>query len=243
MPCITRHDLARPWEQHAVSDIPARSSHTRPGIPPSRAEAVLDSIRRAILSGELKPGQALVEAELAERLQVSKTPVREALKTLAGSGLVTTSAYKGAVVREVDRSHARCVYDMRLLLEPAAAARSTTAERIGRDAKVALGQADAASDAAERSLANRAFHRALYSGCGNPLLVESLDELSDQTALLSSAAWSRQPFWKLEAVEHHAILEAAEARDARLVADLMHDHISSFMARNFPEDGGGPSTS
>jgi DNA-binding GntR family transcriptional regulator len=227
---------SRPWEQRNVSDTLAHRSQTRPGVPPSRAEAVLDSIKHAILTGELKPGQALLEADLAEKLQVSKTPVREALKTLAGSGLVTTSAYKGAAVREVDQAHARCVYDMRLLLEPAAAARSTTAERIGRDAKEALDQADRAADTAERSLANRAFHRALYSGCGNPLLVKSLDELRDQTALLSSAAWSMQPSWKWEAAEHRAILQAAEARNAQLVRDLMRSHISSFVARNFPED-------
>jgi DNA-binding GntR family transcriptional regulator len=197
---------------------------------------VLDSLKHAILTGELTPGQALVEADLAERLHVSKTPVREALKALAASGLVTTSAYKGAVVREVDQAHARCVYDMRLLLEPAAAARSAAAGRVGQDAAEALDQADRAADTADRSLANRAFHRALYAGCGNPLLVKSLDDLRDQTALLSSAAWSRQPSWELEAAEHRAILEAAADRDADLVRDLTYRHISSFVARNFPED-------
>ncbi|CAG7648466.1 GntR family transcriptional regulator [Actinacidiphila bryophytorum] len=220
-----------------MSDTLAHSSQSpRPGIPPSRAEAVLGSLKHAILTGELKPGQALVEADLAERLQVSKTPVREALKALAASGLVTTSAYRGAVVREVDQAHARCVYDMRLLLEPAAAARSAAAGRVGQDAAEALDQADRAADTADRSLANRAFHRALYAGCGNPLLVKSLDDLRDQTALLSSAAWSRQPSWELEAAEHRAILEAAAARDAALVQDLTYRHIDSFVARNFPED-------
>ncbi|CAG6398980.1 GntR family transcriptional regulator [Streptomyces cocklensis] len=219
-----------------MPDTLAHSGGPHPGVPPSRSEAVLDSLKHAILTGELKPGQALVEADLAERLHVSKTPVREALKTLAASGLVTTSAYKGAAVREVDQAHARCVYDMRLLLEPAAAARSATSERIGQDAREALERADRAADTAERSLANRAFHRALYSGCGNPLLVKSLDDLRDQTALLSSAAWSRQPSWELEAAEHRAILQAAEAGDAELVRDLMHRHIASFVARNFPED-------
>jgi DNA-binding GntR family transcriptional regulator len=197
---------------------------------------VLESIKHAILSGQLKPGQALIEAELAERLGVSKTPVREALKTLVGSGLVILSRYKGAAVREVDQAHARCVYDMRLLLEPAAAARATAAGRIRQDAHDALDRADQAADAAERSLANRAFHRALYAGCGNPLLVQSLDDLRDQTALMSTAAWSTRPSWELEAAEHRAILQAAEAGDAELVSDLMHSHIGSFVARNFPEE-------
>ena len=83
---------------------------------PSRTVAVLDAIKHAILTGELKPGQSLVETDLAATLGVSKTPVREALKTLAGAGLVTMSPYRGAVVRMVDDEHARHIYDLRLLL-------------------------------------------------------------------------------------------------------------------------------
>lgn len=226
-----------------MSDALADSSRSRPGALPSRTEAVLDAVRRAILGGELKPGQSLVETELAELLGVSKTPVREALKTLAGSGLVVMSPYKGASVREVDRAHARCVYEMRLLLEPAAAARAVTAARgrpvavetLAGAAREALALADRARGPVERSLANRAFHRALYAGCGNPLLVRSLDELRDQTALLSGAAWAVQPSWEQEALEHRAILAAAEAGAPDRVRQLMSGHIGAFAARNFPE--------
>src|SRR6516164_6541602 len=83
------------------------------GALPSRTVAVLEAIKHAILSGELRPGQSLVETDLAEVLGVSKTPVREALKTLAGAGLVTMSPYKGATVRVVDDEQARHVYDAR----------------------------------------------------------------------------------------------------------------------------------
>ncbi|NJP46333.1 GntR family transcriptional regulator [Actinacidiphila epipremni] len=208
----------------------------RPGVlPPSRTEAVLETIKHAILIGELKPGQALVEAELAERLGISKTPVREALKTLAGSGLVEMLPYRGVTVRRVDTALARAVYDMRLLLEPVAAARATASGRVTDEAASALDLADGAEDAADRSLANRAFHRALYAGCGNPLMVKALDDLRDQTALVSSAAWSRQPSWEQEAREHREILAAARAGDSDLVRALMRGHISAFVARNFPE--------
>ena len=94
------------------------------GALPSRTVAVLEAIKHAILTGELRPGQALVETDLAEVLGVSKTPVREALKTLAGAGLVTMNPYKGAAVRVVDDEQARHVYDARLLLEPEALARA-----------------------------------------------------------------------------------------------------------------------
>ncbi len=156
------------------------------GALPSRTVAVLEAIKHAILTGELKPGQALVETDLAEVLGVSKTPVREALKTLAGAGLVTMNPYKGAAVRVVDDEQARHVYDARLLLEPEALARVVIRGHDWQAARQALARADQAADQAERSLANRDFHRELYAGCGNPLLVRMLDDLRDQTALVSA---------------------------------------------------------
>src|SRR3954447_7665744 len=86
----------------------------------SRTGLVVQALRLAILSGELAAGQPLVEADLAERFGISKTPVREALKTLSGAGLVTMSEYRGAVVRVVDPHMAYNVFDMRALLDPTA---------------------------------------------------------------------------------------------------------------------------
>jgi DNA-binding GntR family transcriptional regulator len=212
------------------------------GALPSRTVAVLEAIKHAILTGELRPGQALVETDLAEVLGVSKTPVREALKTLAGAGLVTMNPYKGAAVRVVDDELARHVYDARLLLEPEALARAVTRGHDWRPAHAALTRADHALDQAERSLANRDFHRELYAGCGNPLLIKMLDDLRDQTALVSVAAWRHEPDWLLdgttpswehEAAEHRTVLRAAEDGDAERAAALLRGHITSFVARNF----------
>jgi len=212
------------------------------GALPSRTVAVLEAIKHAILTGELRPGQALVETDLAEVLGVSKTPVREALKTLAGAGLVTMNPYKGAAVRVVDDELARHVYDARLLLEPEALARAVTRGHDWRPAHAALTRADHAPDQAERSLANRDFHRELYAGCGNPLLIKMLDDLRDQTALVSVAAWRHEPDWLLkgttpswehEAAEHRTVLRAAEDGDAEHAAALLRGHITSFVARNF----------
>jgi DNA-binding GntR family transcriptional regulator len=211
------------------------------GALPSRTVAVLEAIKHAILTGELKAGQALVETDLAEVLGVSKTPVREALKTLAGAGLVTMNPYKGAAVRVVDDEQARHVYDARLLLEPEALARAVAGGHDWRPAHQALARADSARDQAERSLANRDFHRELYAGCGNPLLVRMLDDLRDQTALVSAAAWRHEPdwlptpSWEHEATEHRAVLRAAEDGDAQRAAGLLRGHITAFVTRNFPE--------
>jgi DNA-binding GntR family transcriptional regulator len=207
------------------------------GAIPLRTAAVLDAIKRAILAGELQPGQSLVEADLAQALGVSKTPVREALKTLAGAGLVTMSPYRGAAVRVIDGEQAYAIYDMRLLLEPEAVRRSVGHGGDLDAAGEALDRADASSGEAERSLANREFHRALYAGCGNPLLVGVLDDLRDQTALISAAAWQQQPSWRQEAGEHRAILAAAAAGDATRASTLLAAHIGSFTARHFSGTG------
>jgi DNA-binding GntR family transcriptional regulator len=212
------------------------------GALPSRTVAVLEAIKHAILAGELKPGRPLVETDLANVLGVSKTPVREALKTLAGAGLVTMSPYRGAVVRVVNDEAARHVYDARLLIEPEALRRAVTAGHDWQPAHVALARARQARDQAERSLANRDFHRELYHGCGNPLLISMLDDLRDQTALVSAAAWRHEPdwlevpSWEHEAAEHRAVLLAAEDGDADRAADLLRGHITSFVERNFPTE-------
>jgi DNA-binding GntR family transcriptional regulator len=198
---------------------------------PSRTGLVVEALRRAILTGELPAGQALVEADLARRFGISKTPVREALKTLVGAGLVTMSEYKGATVRVVDENMANNVFDVRTLLEPVAVAR--TVER-GLDvelAQSALDRASAATDEAERSLANRDFHQLLYSNCGNDILVDMLNGLREQTALITVNTWTQKPSWEHEATEHAAILAAARAGDSGLAAELVLTHIRSFETR------------
>ncbi|MFG3585308.1 GntR family transcriptional regulator [Streptomyces sp. NPDC047990] len=208
---------------------------------PSRTQFVQEGIKHRILTGQLTPGQALVESELAAQFGVSKTPVREALKTLAGTGLVVMNQYKGVTVRMVDADMAREVYDVRLLLEPEALRRSVLRGASLAAAQDALTRADDASDTAERSLANREFHRALYTSCGNPLLGRMLDEVRDQAALVSAVAWAADPSWEREADEHREILRLALAEDADGAARALHSHIESFVRRAFPpaqEEGG-----
>ncbi|MDQ0944363.1 GntR family transcriptional regulator [Streptomyces sp. V1I1] len=203
---------------------------------PSRTQYVLEAVKHAILTGRLRPGQALVETELAAQFGVSKTPVREALKTLAGTGLVVMSQYKGATVRTVDAAMAREVYDVRLLLEPEALRRSVERAADLEAAREALLKADDSADRAERSLANREFHRALYLSCGNPLLTRMLDDVRDQAALVSTVAWAADPSWEREAAEHREILRLALTGDAQGAARALHEHIAAFVRRAFPEE-------
>jgi DNA-binding GntR family transcriptional regulator len=204
---------------------------------PSRTQYVLETIKHGILTGRLQPGQALVETELAAQFGVSKTPVREALKTLAGTGLVVMSQYKGVTVRTVDAEMARQVYDVRLLLEPQALRRTIAGRASLEAAREALTRADAAADRADRSLANRDFHRALYAPCGNPLLARMLDDLRDQAALVSAVVWQAMPSWEREANEHREILARALEGDVDGAGWLLHRHIENFVGRAFPEVG------
>jgi len=216
-------------------------------LPASRTELVLEEIRRAILARELLPGQPLVEMELAQRLGVSKTPVREALKLLSGTGLVTFNPYKGASVCVVDRGLVKDVYDVRLLLEPEAVRRSVLAgdQALLAEARQAL---DSAAQAIERgehaglSLLNRAFHRALYQGCGNPLLIGVLDDLRDRGALISVVGWQSTPSWRPENEEHRAVLAKAEAGDADGAAELTGQHITGLLARIMTAIDADPAT-
>lgn len=198
---------------------------------PSRTALVAEALRRSILTGELAAGQPLVETDLARRFGISKTPVREALKTLVGAGLVTMSEYKGAVVRVVDETMATNVFDVRTLLEPVAVARTVENGLDVDRAQNALDRAAAATDEAERSLANRDFHQLLYSNCGNDILIDMLNGLREQTALITVNTWTQKPSWEHEATEHAEILAAARAGDSGLAAELVLNHIRRFEAR------------
>jgi DNA-binding GntR family transcriptional regulator len=262
MPYASESAVGRGCPVSTAMIPPARSFlNGSTGAAPSRTEAVLDAIKHAILAGELRPGQGLVETELAQLLGVSKTPVREALKTLAGAGLVTMSPYRGATVRAIDPASAAAIYDLRLLLEPEAVRRAVQASAVQAGAvqaagvqaggahagaarpddgtwtaaQAALAASDAAADQAQRSLANREFHRALYLACGNSLLVKALDDLRDQTALVSVLSWKHGASWQQEAAEHRAILAAARNGAADEAAALLHAHIAGFAGRHFPE--------
>ncbi|MDR8412340.1 GntR family transcriptional regulator [Nonomuraea sp. 3-1Str] len=203
-----------------------------PGALPSRTAHVLETIKAAILNGRFKPGTPLVESDLAGQFGVSKTPVREALKALESTGLVVIRPYTGTTVRQLSDEDALEVYDMRLLLEPEAVRRSVVAAADFSEAAQSLDRASQAADASERSIANRDFHRGLYAGCGNPLLVRTLDGLRDQTALVSAASWSRSPSWEEEAEEHAAILAKVREGDGDGAATLVRRHIEGFVARH-----------
>ncbi len=200
----------------------------------SRSDRVAEWLLQGILDGTFAPGQPLVEREIAATLGVSKTPVREALRILLASGLVVVNAYQGMSVRTVDEKTVRDLYQARQVIEPQAVSLSCLARDADRhvEARAALEEAAAAmaaGQAAPAGLANRRFHRALYTGCDNRVLCEVLDHMQDLTAFVATAGWRRRATWEVEAQEHGKILEAYEAGDAVLVRNLCEQHICQAM--------------
>ena len=202
----------------------------------SHSDLVAQSIKAAILSGRIGPDEVLVERRLAEMLGVSKTPVREALIMLSGSGLLTTTRNRGVAVRRLSFTDVRHVYEQRSLLEPwalAGAVRSSTADfsaaRQVADEAMGLASGD---DSPALVMANRRFHRALYSQSENRFVVATLDGLQDLTALATiGVLWENWPTWRAEYDEHQEILQAALESDAERAEMLMRAHIERSIAR------------
>jgi DNA-binding GntR family transcriptional regulator len=212
-----------------------------PVLPPlgrstTRSDLVAASIKAAILSGRLRPDELLVERRIADQLGVSKTPVREALIALTSSGLLTPTRNRGVAVRRLRPEDVQHVYEMRLLVEPWAAGQvAATGTCDVAEARRALEDAAGfvdADDHAGLSLANRRFHRRIYSTCANELAVRSLDDLQDLTALGTvSLLWEQWPTWRAELEEHREILAAVQERRAGDVEELMRGHIQRSITR------------
>jgi DNA-binding GntR family transcriptional regulator len=203
--------------------------------PTSRSDRVAGSLRNAILSGRLRPDEVLVERRLADMLGVSKTPVREALIMLSGTGLVTLTRNRGMTVRRLTLVEVQQVYEERVLLEPWAVAQAIARGGIDFDAAAATmdkaTEHAEAGDATALTVTNRQFHRALYSACENMFIVQALDQLQDLTVLAIGLVWENWPNRHAETVEHQEILQAARAGDAPKAEALVRLHIDRSLSR------------
>ncbi|QMU96473.1 GntR family transcriptional regulator [Microbacterium esteraromaticum] len=198
----------------------------------SRGDRVVEVLRNAILEGQFSPGQPLIERELASVLGISKTPVREALKQLVASGLVTKGVGQGMIVRVIDR---RVVIDSavaRAGVEPyalrlAVEARGAAPWPEARDQLEASRQHLLAGRVAEHGLANRQFHRVLYSASGNAFLIDFLSNLSDLGTLIATTGWRLGGADEQEVLEHARIIDAAERGEAAHASELLRHHIET----------------
>jgi DNA-binding GntR family transcriptional regulator len=197
--------------------------------PESRGEWTYHRIRESIQAGELKPGDRVREIEMAKRLQVSRTPVREALRRLEADGLLSSIPYRGMVIAEPDHQAVMELYEMREVLEGTAAG---LAARHASDAEITLIRdliANDPGDADPLALAhhNRQVHRALYRAAHNRYLLKTLNVLADAMALLGPTTLSVTGRSGTARQEHREILLAIEGRDRDRAEQIARSHIRS----------------
>jgi DNA-binding GntR family transcriptional regulator len=190
-------------------------------------EAVFRSLCEALQAGSYRAGDRLREEEVAQRLKVSRTPVREALGRLAARGFVEPAAGRGLIVRSLDISEVLELYAMREIMEGAAArlaAEHASATEIDalRDLEQSL---VAATDSSEMARLNRAFHEAICRAARNRYLDNASRELQDWIALLGPTTFTVTGRPSTSHREHQAIIDAISARDGDRAEQLARAHI------------------
>lgn len=183
-----------------------------------------------IRAGTLVPGDRLTETDLADRLGISRTPVREAIRALEADGLVVHVPRVGASIRRLTYSEVTELYEMRTVLEGTAA---RLAARTASD--VELAELRAISDElgamrvnpARIYILNRQFHRTLLDAARNRFLVEAVAGLEKTLLILGPSTMEDASRAAQAHAEHEAILAALQARDGERAEALMRAHISA----------------
>lgn len=199
--------------------------------PPKVAESVYKRLADHIVFGYFKPGQRLTEEGLAEVMQVSRTPVREAMVRLEQEGLIDMSSRQGAMVRALGFTESQHVYEVRAVLEGLAArlaAEHITPEKICAINNELRASLEDIKHDDERNLIqhNNRFHDVIVAAAENPLLKKTIHPLRAQINLLRITLWSKAPQRVNQTLkEHEEIYEAIAAGDEKLAERLASDHI------------------
>ncbi len=187
-----------------------------------------ERLRDEIGSGALKPGARLTETELAERLRISRTPVREAIRRLEVEGLVVHQPRTGAVVRSLDYSEVMELYEMRAVFEGAAArlaARGASPVELQELQAINREMAAATGDADGLARLNRQFHARLFDVARNRFLSRSVATAESALLLLGPSGMGSPERAEEAVAEHEAVLKAIEDRDGARAEALMRGHM------------------
>jgi DNA-binding GntR family transcriptional regulator len=185
---------------------------------PNRAAEVYERLRQAIVDGTIRPNERLIEAELAERLEVSRTPVRETMLRLAGDGLIVNHR-RGWVVREHSAEEVREVYEVRAALEGFAArlaAERATDKELEEIATNHRTYAEHAESSARGEVLehNDAFHDAVIRAARNDLLAQRIRDNSQYYFIHRIAGFLSDEEARSSIEGHENLVQALMARDA-----------------------------
>ncbi len=191
-------------------------------------------ILEAIDVGVYKPGDRLVESELAERFGVSRTPIREALQRLETQSLLERDG-RSLIVASLDHNQMAELYIVRRELEGLAAslaARHATEEEIRVLQEMVADDDALVGDPPALSRANRRFHEQIHLASHNRYLVQQLNLVHRTMALMATTSLAVEGRGEIAQSEHKAIVEAIAARDEETAAEALRQHISvAFMTR------------
>lgn len=197
-------------------------------------------ILEAIDHGLYKPGDRLVESELADRFGVSRTPIREALQRLETQSLLARDG-RSLIVASLDHNQLAELYVVRTELEALAArlaARHATAEEVRVLRDMVNEDRDLLGDPAALSRANRRFHKQIHLASHNRFLVKQLDLVHRSMALLATTSLAAQGRDEVALAEHDAIVRAIETRDEAGAGAALQDHISKAFVTRLKLDSG-----
>lgn len=197
------------------------------GAGASSSDVIHDALRDAIIRGQLAEGEVLRQDTIARMFNVSRIPVREALKRLEAQGLVTSTRYKGVVVTPLSIVEIAEIFEFRALLEPAVI--EMAVPRISAQslelAQRHLDEFIAEQEPARWGDLNRLFHSALYKDCGRAYHLSVIAATNDRIERYIRAQLDLT-YGKARADrEHLAIMDACRRGDAGLAAALTRDHI------------------
>jgi DNA-binding GntR family transcriptional regulator len=195
-------------------------------------ELVLDAIREAIINGDLKPRERLMEIQMAEELGVSRTPIREALRKLELEGFIVMIPRKGAYVADISFKDIADVYEIRAALEGLAAALAAeriTDEELDEMERYLVGKAEAIANNDMDKLVDvdTRFHELIYQASRNERLSNIISNLREQIQRCRTTSLSVPGRMQQSMQEHRAIVEAIQARDSQLARQMAQDHIEN----------------
>lgn len=195
-------------------------------------DVVFQTLRQAILKGELQPGERLMEIKLAEKLGVSRTPIREAIRKLELEGLVVMIPRKGAAVANITEKDTKDVLEVRRTLEMFAV--EVACDRITPEQLQALKAAAKAFEASKGSndvirIAENdmKFHEIIYEATQNERLVQMLNNLRENMYRYRIEYLKDPNYYDSLVREHRKILEAIETKDRENARIYMRDHIDN----------------
>jgi len=195
-------------------------------------EVVFEALREAIIKGVLKPGERLMEIQLAEELGVSRTPVREAFRKLELEGFVVMVPRKGAYVAGISLKDIAAVFEVRAALEGLAAglaAERITEEELEELERILVQMAEIIEkgDLSGFVESDTRFHDVLYQTSRNQRLIQILSTLRDEIQRFRSVSLAYPGRMKEALEEHRKIVEAIAARDEDLAKKVAIEHIEN----------------